>query len=172
MTLETIDIFGIEEEKLLDLLAALPNLWNNRKGVFESSLELLFSKFSDKDNLLFAVHTFSLGSSREIAILLTEYLRNLGAASFIIYAYEMRGVSGATESRYSTRRLRDILEDCIDVDFEALSNLRGGDIFVCPKCSAQYRLRTLRFTRDGFVECQNCGQLVEYRGLDKNEDTS
>ncbi|MFW9974882.1 MAG: hypothetical protein ACFFDQ_06440, partial [Candidatus Thorarchaeota archaeon] len=37
---------------------------------------------------------------------------------------------------------------------------QGSDeIFQCSYCNAQYRLRVLRVTEDGKVECQNCGVL-------------
>jgi predicted Zn finger-like uncharacterized protein len=168
--METIEIFGIEEERLLGILSTLPNLWKERKDSLGSSLELLFDKFGNKDDLLFAVQAFTHPGSTTMIVLLTEYLRDLQTAAFIIYAYDFNVVGGVRNATWSGRRLRDILEDCIEVDLSAFSRLRGDEIFVCPKCSAQYRLRAMRITRDGRVECQNCGRIVEYSGLQKNED--
>ncbi len=168
--METIEISGMKEENLLGILGTLPNLWNARKGSFEPSLNLLFDKFGNKDNLLFVVQTFTQSSGSIVITLLTEYLRDLETAKFIIYAYDLNVVGGVTEALWSGRRLRDILEDFIDIDLSVFSNLRGDEIFVCPKCSAQYRLRAMRITRDGRVECQNCGKIVEYSKSVKKED--
>jgi DNA-directed RNA polymerase subunit RPC12/RpoP len=169
MHMETIEIFEISEEKLMGILNTLPSLWKERKEFLEPSLKLLFEKFGNKDDLLFAVQAFTGPSS--IIALLTEYLRDLETASFVIYAYDLSG-GGVTEAIRSETRLRDILEDYIEVDFSAFSHLKGDEIFVCPKCSARYRLRTLRLTRDGRVECQNCGRIVEYVPFEKGEDTN
>jgi DNA-directed RNA polymerase subunit RPC12/RpoP len=166
--METIEIFGIGEEKLLGILKLLPSLWKEKRGFLDPSLELLFDKIGEKDNLLFAVHAFVNPGSSTVVVLLTEYLRDLETASFVIYAYNL--MSGASENIWSGRRLRDILEDCIEIDFSAFSQLKGDEIFVCPRCSARYRLRTMRLTRDGRVECQNCGRIVEYMPIEKKED--
>jgi DNA-directed RNA polymerase subunit RPC12/RpoP len=169
MNMETIEIFGISEEKLLGILSTLPSLWEENREFLEPSLELLFEKFGNKDDLLFAVQAFTGPSS--IIVLLTEYLRDLETASFVIYAYNLP-LGGVTEAIRSERRLRDILEDYIEADFSAFSHLKGDEVFVCPKCSARYSLRTLRLTRDGRVECQNCGKIVEYVPFEKGEDTN
>lgn len=161
--METIEIFGIEEDRLLGILNTLPSLWNSRKEFLEPSLELLFDKYGNKDNLLFAVQVFVHPQSSVMITVLTEYLRDIETASFVIYAYNLNVVSGVNESLWSARRLRDILEELIDVDLSQFSHLKGDEIFVCPKCAARYRLRAMRITRDGRVECQNCGKIVEYK---------
>lgn len=165
--METINIFDIQEDDLLGILNSLPNLWNSKKTRSEPSLDLLFDKYGDKDNLLFVVQAFTHPYSNVMIVLLTEYLSDLKAASFIIYAYDLNLVGGARESLWSGRRLRDILEDCIDIDLGAFSHLRGDEIFVCPLCSARYRLKAMRITRDGQVECQNCGKIVEYGEMNR-----
>lgn len=167
--METIEIFGISEARLLGILNILPSLWKERKEFLEPTLELLFEKFGNKDDLLFAIQAFTGHSS--IIVLLTEYLRDLETASFVIYAYNLP-LGGVTEAIWSERRLRDILEDYIEGDFSAFSHLKGDEMFVCPKCSARYRLKTLRLTRYGRVECQNCGRIVEYVPFEKEEDTN
>ena len=168
--METIEIFGIKEENLLGILGTLPNLWNAKKGSSEPSLKLLFDKFGNKNELLFVVQAFTHPSSSIMITLLTEYLRDLETAKFIIYAYDLNVVGGVAEALWSGRRLRDILEGFVDIDLSVFSHLRGDEIFVCPKCSAQYRLRAMRITRDGRVECQNCGKIVEYSKLAKKGD--
>jgi len=168
--METIEIFEIKEERLLGFLGALPNLWNARKRSLEPPLKLLFDKFGSKDNLLFVVQAFTHDSGPVMIILLTEYMRDLETARFIIHAYDMNAVRGITEALWSCRRLRDILEDLVEYDLSVFSHLKGDEIFVCPKCSAQYRLRAMRITKDGRVGCQNCGKIVEYTKLDKKED--
>jgi predicted Zn finger-like uncharacterized protein len=169
MHMETIEIFGIGEEKLMGILNTLPSLWKQRKETLNPSLELLFDKFGNKEDLLFAVQAYTHPASSIVIVLLTEYLRDLETASFVIYAYNLNPFGGVSEATWSSRRLRDILEDCIEVDLSAFSHMKGDEIFVCPKCSARYRLRAMRITRDGRVECQNCGRIVEYTAFDKRE---
>lgn len=163
LPVETIEIFGIDEERLLGILYTLPSLWNSGKGALDPSLELLFDKYGNKDNLLFAVQVFIHPHSSVMITLFTEYLRDIETASFVIYAYDLSIAGGANEALWSARQLRDILEAFVDVDLSTFSHLRGDEIFACPKCAAHYRLRTMRITRDGRIECQNCGKIVEYK---------
>ncbi|MFW9807136.1 MAG: hypothetical protein ACFFFK_10450 [Candidatus Thorarchaeota archaeon] len=158
--MEIAEIQGIDEEDLFGYIRALPNFWEQTKRIFEPGIELILQKIGDTEDILLGVFIFS--HYRGQIVIFMEYQRDIRTAIFEIHGYQINQWGTFVESKSSENRLRRIIENSADGDFKAFSAIPEGGIFVCPNCRAQYSLRVLKITKDGKIECQNCGKFVEY----------
>jgi len=94
---------------------------------------------------------------------LSEYIRDARTASVNINSFHLAGWSGHSRYIRGEAMIREFLVSLTYAELEA--HTRKGiyadsrEVFICPKCGAQYLLRALQVTDDGKVTCQNCDGL-------------
>ena len=158
--MQSAELIGLNEVELRGFLNAIPNLWNGSTRFLETGIDLIMSNFIDSERLLTCTHLFF--SNNFFIILFTEYLKEVGAATFKIYAY-MPWFAGFSSNERLEARLMKLILDYSDKDMSSFRELAFLKIFICPLCSAQYSYRSLKMREDGFVQCQNCGIFVSVK---------
>jgi hypothetical protein len=166
--LQVAELIGIDEVELHGFLNALPNLWHGKTRFLEPGIDLLMSNSTDCDRILICTHLYS--SQTSFIILLTEYLKDIGAATFKIYAYMPWFASFSVSEKYEKRLMEIILEHS-NSDMSSFRELAEMRIFVCPVCKAQYSLRTLKMSEDGLFQCQNCDRFVSVKETESKSET-
>jgi RNase P subunit RPR2 len=168
------ELIGIDETELRGFLDSIPNLWNAKTRLLKRGIDLLLSNSVDCEHILASTHIFNIATG--CIVLLTEYLKDVGAATFKIYAYQPWLASFSTNETVERRFMNMIMEysDKDMASFREFANLR---VFICPICHAQYSFRVLLIRDDGLVQCQNCGKFVhvtqphsESKMLSENKD--
>ena len=165
ITMKTLELYDIDEDELRGLLSEIPTIWKNNSGFFDSGLTPVFRNIGELDNLVFGVHIFSHGNRAMLFIILSEYMRDVRIATFNITAKNMMGWFGYTSNNKGELKFKEMLEKLTYEELERFAvehqYQESGEIFVCPNCSAQYRLRVLRVTEDNKIVCQNCNRLFD-----------
>lgn len=162
------ELIGIDEEDLRGFLISIPNLWNERTRFLEPWIELLASNFVDCEHILASTHVFITHTG--FAVLFTEYLRDIGAATFKIHAYWPSFNSFSVYENLE-RRLMDMIMEYEDKDMSSFREIANFRIFVCPNCHAQYSFRVLLMRDDGLIQCQNCGKFVHVNESDSDKES-
>ncbi|MFW9910206.1 MAG: hypothetical protein ACFFEF_16740 [Candidatus Thorarchaeota archaeon] len=150
-------LIGIDETELRGFLKSMPDIWHDRKGFLERGIDLLLSDFVDCGHILSSTHIFNITTG--FLVLLIEYLRDVGAATFKIYAYQP-WFTGLCSDEIMERRFMDMIMEYEDKDMSSFREIAYLRIFVCPNCHAQYSFRVLVMRDDGMIQCQNCGKFV------------
>jgi predicted RNA-binding Zn-ribbon protein involved in translation (DUF1610 family) len=155
--MQSVELIGLDEIELRGFLNSLPELWNAKKRFFQAGISTLLSNYVDTEKLL--VCTYIFGSSNTLIILLAEFLKEIGAATFKIHAYTAaRGFPSLNE--WAEMRLCEIIREFSEKDMFSFREKTASATFTCPRCGAHYSFRALRKTKDDLFECQNCGKYV------------
>lgn len=161
--MEIIALHDIDEEEVIGILNFMPEIWKKNSGFFDTGLNPIFRNFGESDDLLFGVHIFSHRNGAILYIILTEYTRDSRMATFNINSRHLTGWFGVSSDKRGEIKLREILEgltyDEVSEFATVGQHLEDPSIFICPNCKAQYRMRVLRVSEDGRIECQNCKKL-------------
>jgi hypothetical protein len=151
------ELIGINETELRGFLYSVPNLWNARKRFFQHGIDLVLSNFIDCEHTLTSTHIFNITNG--CLVLITEYLKDVGAATFKIYAYTTLFAGFSTDEPIE-RRVMNMIMEYSDKDMASFREFANHRFFVCPICHAQYSFRVLLVRDDGLLQCQNCGKFV------------
>ncbi len=162
---ETVELFDLEENEFKTILNNLGSIYSTKKNWYEAGLDPIFKNFGELDELMFGVHLFSQGQGISISIILSEYNRDTKCSIFNISSIYMSGLSAYSTFKKGEIKIKEALQGLTFEELEAYTRQGvyegSNEIFQCPHCNAQYRLRVLRVTEDGKVECQNCGVLSD-----------
>jgi Zn ribbon nucleic-acid-binding protein len=158
--MQSAEIIGLNEIELRGFLNSLPELWNARKRFFQSGISPILSNYVVTDKILASTHIFS--SSNSLFVLFTEFLKEIGAATFKIHAY-MSGLGFPSLNEWAEIRFREIIVEFSERDMSSFREAAFLAVFTCPICGALYSFRSLKKTEDGLFECQNCGKLVRVK---------
>jgi predicted RNA-binding Zn-ribbon protein involved in translation (DUF1610 family) len=118
------------------------------------------SNFVDTEKILVSTHLYTVSTG--FLLLFTEFLREIGAATFKIYAY-MPGFGSLWTNEWAEKRFSEIIMEFSERDMSSFREIVFPKIFTCPLCGAQYSLRVLKKIEDGLFECQNCGKKVHFQ---------
>jgi len=151
------ELIGIDETEFRGFIKSIPNLWNDSKKMFTPGIDLLLNNFVDSEHFLSSTHVFTIGTG--FIVLLTEYLKEIGAATFKIHVYQPWFGSFSVDETFEIRFMNMIMKFS-DKDMASFRELVTMKIFVCPICHAQYSFRVLVIGDDGLIQCQNCGKFV------------
>ncbi len=170
---ETLELFDLEENEFKAILNNLESIYSTKKSWYDTGLQLIFKNFGDLDELMFGVHVFSQGQGLSISIILSEYDRDTKCSTFNISSIYLSGLSAYSTFKKGETKIKEALQGLTFEELDAYTKqgvYEGSDeIFQCPHCNAQYRLRVLRVTEDGKVECQNCGVLSDPNEISTEE---
>jgi predicted Zn finger-like uncharacterized protein len=163
--LQQLELYDIDESEYRALLHEIPKIWKKNSSFFDLGLHELFKTFGESDDFVFGVHIYNHHNRGLLFVVLTEYHRDSRIAVFRINAV-LTIVTFPEPSREKAEiRLREMLEELTYEDLEkfgvADQYRESGEVFVCPRCKAQYMMRVLNVAADGKVECQNCLALID-----------
>ena len=161
------ELIGIDEVELRGFLSSLPNLWNDRVGIFQPGIQLLLSNYVDGEHILTSTHIF--GCRTGFAVLFTEYLREVEAATFRIHIYQP-WFAGLASDVIFEKRFADMIMEYSEGDMSSFRENANLRIFVCPNCHAQYSFRVLLMREDGLIQCQNCAKFVHVNESDSDSN--
>ena len=167
---ETIELHDIDEMQFKAIMQKLHIFYGQRKSWYQSGVTPVFQKFGETDELLYGVHVFVGSDNRTIYLVLSEYYRGSQMAMININSSHYTGIFGRTENRNGEIMLREALEAVTYEELDSYVNeiiIQEQDvIFNCPNCRAQYKMRALRISDDGRVECANCAKTYDPIELD------
>ncbi|MFW9927118.1 MAG: hypothetical protein ACFFDM_10140 [Candidatus Thorarchaeota archaeon] len=167
----SVEVEGISEEQMREVLIQLPDLWDQKRGILIPTLDPILRNFGETNDFVFGVHAFRLGDNCVI-IVLSEYHRGRDIATFSINATLLSGWGAPRTATKAEQKLCELIEMMSGEEWSGfIHSPRLEGTFICPKCNARYSLRTTRQVTDGRFECQNCGALVNpFQGTKSDED--
>ena len=168
--MEIAEIIGIDEEDLHGFMRVFPNMWEHEKPLFSPEITLVVNKYGETEEFIFGVYIYTLGSC--VLAMFLEYQREFATAIFEIHGFCFDSYGMKRDFQFGENRVKDIILRNAGKDYKLFSTIPLGGIFTCPKCRAQYTLRSLRVSPEGKVYCQNCGRLVKFSKEEEESENS
>ncbi|MFW9974800.1 MAG: hypothetical protein ACFFDQ_06025, partial [Candidatus Thorarchaeota archaeon] len=142
---ETVELFDLEENEFNAIISNLESIYSTKKNWYDAGLHLIFKNFGELDEIMFGVHVFSQGQGISISIILSEYNKDTKCSIFNINSIYLSGLKAYSTFKKGETRIKETLQGMTFEELETYTKqgvYEGSDeIFQCPYCNAQYRLR-------------------------------